>query len=99
MSEQVRNAAMTIGTTSTIVSTNLLEKQRRVLVLINTSIGGQTITLSWGQEAVANQGIVLTPNGSWSESIDSVFVPNELQIYGVSSAAGGTLSIHERVLG
>ncbi len=97
MVEQVRNATITIGTTSQIISTELLAKQRRVFVVTNTSTGGQTITLSWGQEAAAGNGIVLTPMGSWSESVDTAFSPSPLQIYAVSSAASGQVSIHERV--
>lgn len=98
MKENVRNATVAVGTTSVIVAPPVLENQRRVFVATNTSTGGQTITLSWGQEAVAGSGIVLTPNGSWSESVDSAFIPNNQQIYAVASAASGTLAVHERVL-
>jgi len=98
MSERVRNAQLTIGTTSSIVAPEVMGNQRRVLVLNNTSTGGQVITVSWEQEAVAGKGIVLYPGGSWSEAVDSGYIPSPKQVYAVSSAAGGLLSIHERVL-
>lgn len=97
MVEVVRNATLAVGTTPVVVSSDLLIAQRKVFVATNTSTGGQTITLSWGQEVAAGSGIVLTPMGSWSESIDNAFFPNPLQIYAVSSGAGGVLSLHERI--
>lgn len=46
--------------------------------------------------AVAGQGVFLYPTGSWSESVDSAFIPSSKPIWAVASAAGATLSIHER---
>jgi len=97
MSERVRNVSLSVGTSSVVVSPSLEEGQRRVLVLTNTSTAGQIISVSWGQEASAGIGVVLTPYGSWSESVEGTFVPHNAQIYAVSSGASGTLSIHERI--
>jgi len=97
MKENIRNASVTVGTTSILVSPSVLDDERRVIVIVNTSTGGQIVSLSWGQEAAALKGIVLTPNGSWSESIDTAFTPNPSQVYAIASAAGGTIAVHERI--
>lgn len=97
MVEAIRNTALTIGTTNVSVAPQLFEGQRKAIVITNTSTGGQAITISWGQNAAAGQGIVLYPAGSWSESLDSAFVPSNLGIFAISSAAAGTIAIHERV--
>jgi len=95
--ENIRNANVAVGTSAVLVSPQLLQGQRQVITLVNTSTAGQIITLSWGQEASALSGIVLTAYGSWSESIDSAFIPSNANIWAISSAANGTLAIQERV--
>ena len=98
MAENVRNASQTIGTTALIVSPELLEGERNVIAITNTSTAGQIISISWGSTATALTGAVLYPAGSWSESIDTAFRPSQLAIWAVSSAAGGTIAIEERIL-
>lgn len=89
---------ITVGATSTEVSAEVPEASRRiVMVYTNVSTGGQVISLGIGREAVAGTGIVLYPTGAWMESIDSVFKPTRQRITAIASAAGGALSIHERV--
>jgi hypothetical protein len=70
---------------------------RILLVITNTSTGGQIITLSPEAYAVAGAGIVLYPGAAWVECIDSSFAPTSRAIYAVSSAAAGTVGVHERV--
>jgi len=95
---QIRNSSQTIGTTQEAVTLQVRDKQRELITFVNTSTGGQIITLSLGQEAAAGAGIVLYPaGGSWSEAIDATFIPSELKWYAVSSAAGAILAIHERI--
>ena len=94
----IRNAAVTIGTTPLKIAEPLILGQRQALSLVNTSTAGQIITLQWGQQAdVALAGIVLYPAGSWGESLDGAFIPSNLDVWAVSSAAGGTLAIQERI--
>ena len=97
MVEHVRNSAQTIGATALIVVPTLEVGKRNAISIINTSTGGQIITLSWGVEAQAGKGIVLFTGGSWSESRDNVFTPSTEQIWAISSAAAGTLAIHDRI--
>ena len=97
MSENIRNGSQTIGTTSLIVVPTLLKGQRTALTIINTSTGGQVITLAWGGPALALQGIVLYPGGSWSESREATFTPSIEQVWAISSAITGTIAIHERI--
>ena len=99
MVERIRNETMTIGTNSVLISEAQIGKsQRKALVITNTSVGGQVMSLTWGQEAAAGIGVVLYGTGSWSESLDSKFTPSNERIYAISSAAGGTLAIHERII-
>lgn len=98
MAERVRNAALAVGTTGVIISNQLFEGQRTVLVLTNTSTAGQIVTIQTGEQAqTALSGIILYPGGSWSESIDATFQPSNLEYWAVASAAGGTLAIQERI--
>jgi len=97
MAENIRNGALTIGTTSIEIIPPLLRGQRTALTIINTSLSGQIITLNWGGAAQPLQGIVLYSGGSWSESRDAFFKPSIETVWGISSAAGGTIAIHERV--
>jgi hypothetical protein len=97
MGENIRNSAKTIGTTALVVVPTLIAGQRSALVIVNTSTGGQAITLSWGTQTIALSGIVLYPGGSWSESEDNKFIPSKEQVWAVSSAASGTIAVHERV--
>lgn len=93
-----RNEAATIGATASVVS---VEKdnanvKRKVIVLQNTSTGGQTITISVDKEAVANEGVVLSVGGVWQDSQDGEYMPTQKVITAISSAVGGQLSIYER---
>lgn len=97
MTEHIRNSAQTIGTTSLVVIPTLMKGQRTALTIINTSAAGQIISITWGGEAKALEGIVLYPGGSWSESRDVVFTPSTEQVWAISSVAGGTIAIHERI--
>jgi hypothetical protein len=94
MTDNILNSSITIGTTSLLVLMERPLNSRTVLILTNT--GTTNFSISFGQLAVAGKGIFLLPGGTWSESIDNNFIPTNLEVWGVSSAAGGTLAIHER---
>lgn len=94
----IRQGSVTVGTTSSNISPYLESTLRKVLVITNTSTNGANITLSWGSPAIAGYGIVLNPSGSWSESIDSAYVPSIQDIWAISSVANGTLAIQERII-
>jgi len=91
-----RDDVITVGATSAEVSPEI-DTQRNVLVITNTSTAGQIISLAFAKEAVAGKGIILYPTGSWAESIDSAFKPTKARITAIASAAGGSVTIHERV--
>ena len=92
-----RDVVVTVGATSTELSTQIIEHQRTVIVITNTSTAGQIVTLAFGKEAVAGNGIVLYPTGAWAESIDSSFIPTNQRITAIASAAAATVTIHERI--
>lgn len=95
--EDIRNATLTVGATAVLVSPEALRGQRVAITLVNASSAGQVISLSWGQEAKTSAGIVLFPSAGWSESVDTAFIPSNLPIWAIASAAGGTLAIQERI--
>ena len=91
-----RDSQIVVGTASTIVSNETTKQRRTAFIITNISTAGQIITLSFGKEAVANTGIILSAGASWYEAIDAEFRPSNLMITAISSAAAGLLSIHER---
>lgn len=94
---QYRNELIAIGTSSLVVGANFesLNLKRKNIIITNTSTGGEVITISVGQEAVANQGIVLYAGGSWDANVQGVFLPPQVRISAISSAIGGQLSVYE----
>jgi len=96
--ENIRNSNVTVGTAVVLISPPLIVGQVNTLVFVNTSTAGQIITLSLGKEASALAGIVLYPAGSWSETVDSSFIPSNEKWTAISSAAGGTLAVHSRTV-
>lgn len=96
MYNPARNDVVTIAASSTMVSQR---KDRKMYYIQNVSTAGQviTVTLSGGQAAVANYGIVLNPGDCISDS-DSGFLYMcfDGDILAISSAANGSLSIVER---
>ena len=100
MGENVRDTVVTIGTASTLLSIDKIGSTKRTaLVITNTSTAGQVLSFAWGKAAVAGSGVVLYPGGSWSESVDNRFTPSPKEIFGISSAAGGTAAVSERLEG
>ena len=100
MSEElVRNTTVSVGTTSVEVSPQLMQGQRKVLVLTNTSTSGQILSIyfSNADSAVSLRSIVLYPTGSWYEASDSGFQCTNLRCTAISDGASGTLAVHERV--
>lgn len=101
MEELIRNETLTIQNTAvSVVAEQVLSPLvRRAIVFTNTSTLGQIITIAWGKSDVAaGEGVVLFPAGSWSETLDARFTPSQAKIYAISSAANGTLAIHERLV-
>ena len=97
MGEIIRNKSVSVGTTSVLLAPTLDIGQRDVLCVTNTSTGGQIVTISVGAPAVSGSGIVLYPGGSWSESVDSAFIPANLDFWVVASGASASVAIHERI--
>ena len=100
MQENNRDDLITINTTPTLVSdvkqgTNAY---RKLIIVTNTSTGGQIITLSTVGQSTSLKGQVLYPGGSMSDSIETGYRPSNERYTAVSSAAGGQLSLHEVVV-
>ena len=93
-----RNEKITVGTAAIVISDEKQNSQftRNSIIIINTSTGGQVITLSIDNEAVSGQGIQLTAGGVWQDSKDSGYLPTQRQITAISTLAGGTIALQER---
>lgn len=89
---------MSVGTTPVLLSNQIAPKeQRELLIVTNTSTGGQIIYIAWNTEAASALGQPIYPTASWNESIDNNFIPSNARITVVSSAASGTISVQERI--
>lgn len=95
--ELVNNYNVAIADTSTKVSEECFQ-QRSAIIITNTSPAAQVINISIGQEAKAGVGVQLGVGGVYQDSRDSGYFPSNLQINAISSAAGGTIAVQERIL-
>jgi len=100
MGEINRNENITIShTAAQVVSVerNNNNGARVSIIIINTSTTGQSVTLAIDAPAVLNAGIVLNAGGHWQDSAEGGYLPTQKQITAISSAAGATIAIQERV--
>ena len=88
-----RNTSDTIGTASLLLSSR---GDRVELIIVNTSTAGQNITLSFDRSAVSKQGVYLPQGGYYYASSQNDFRVSPKDIYAISDAAGGILSVMER---
>ena len=87
------SAQATVGTSSV----NVLPDQKRVLYsIVNSSTGGQVITLNLGRVAVAGAGIVLAPGQAWVDSNGEGYECYQGPIQAIASGAGGAASVFAR---
>jgi hypothetical protein len=99
MAENNRNTSITVGTDSTVLSDQKNEQTKRIaFTLINTSTAAQIVSIAFTDEAGAGKGIVLSPGGFHSESQDAGFTPTQMRISAISSAAGATIAVSERII-
>lgn len=94
-----RNVSISVGTDNVVISEDKSQNnvKRIFYSIINTSTGGQIISISFTDEAGAGKGIPLSPGGQISESEDNGFQVTKSRISAVSSIAGGTIAVAERV--
>ena len=93
--EWVRNETLAVGTTSVEVA----PQRRRISILVrNTSPNAiDIITVHMGNGlAVANKGIVLQQNESFSDSTDTGYEAFQGTITAICATVNGQLSIMER---
>lgn len=96
--EGINNNSITVGTTAVKLADDVMPRQRAFISIINTSTGGQKISLSFAQDPANGKGIVLSPGGSYSDSADGQFYfPPHFNIQAISDVAGGTVSVMERI--
>jgi len=96
--ELIRNMSIDVGTSPVVIAEEQYGTLRNVLVITNTSTGGQKITISPADDAVAGIGIVISAGGYYNDSADSGYTPTKRRITAVSDIAGGKVSVHERII-
>lgn len=100
MPENNRNTSVTVGTDNVVLSEQKNPDTKRIFFsLINTSTAGQIVNISFTDEAGAGKGIQLAAGGFYSESQSEGFTCTQSRISAISSAAGGTIAISERLKG
>lgn len=95
-----RQTSVSVGASATDACNEPGTSTRIMYSLVNTSTGGQIISIAFGQDAVAGQGIVLSPGDAIIDSYspgDPPYLPFQTRISAIASAAGGTLAVTERV--
>ena len=97
MEELNRNESITVGTSSIIASKDKSNSQtKRVNInIINTSAAA-ILTIAIDQEAKDNEGIPISPGGSWSDNAETGYKPTQKAVNIISSIIGGTFSLQER---
>lgn len=100
MTEITRNDALTIGTTSSEVSSNVIaagQNARKFVLLRNSSTGGQVISVVFSNlsPAVANTGVVLAVGQHFAWSVDANLPVWQGRISAIADASGATLSVFE----
>jgi len=91
--ENVRSGLAAVGTASGLISQ---ARNRQEVIISNSSAGGQTITLNFANAGAAGEGVVLLPGYTYYASSAQGFKVFSGEIWAVSSAAGGQISIFER---
>ena len=95
-----RNTSILVGTDNVVLSEskNIFQCYRSFFNFTNTSTGGQVISITSTDEAGAGSGVVIYPGGYYGESKSEGFYPTNERICAVSSLAGGTVAVSERVV-
>lgn len=90
----------TLATSSGVIREELFREQAQCTMfsIINTSTGGETVSVGIGEEAKSGEGIVLYPGGFYSESSDGINEATNKQIQALGSAATATIAFQQRVI-
>jgi len=101
MTDNITNKLVSIGVTLVNVADEVLPTQRKNITIVNTSSGGQKISLGINADAVNGAGIVLSPGGTYNDSADgnsrNSYFPTHYHISAISDLAGGTIAVMERI--
>jgi hypothetical protein len=99
--EYIRNATVAVnaGVSTEIAPAYYGQNSQRAVFMVTNleAVGGQTVYLSFDEEAAANKGIPLAPGQSYLESLDAGYKPTN-RICNAYSAGAMSVAIHERIL-
>ena len=93
----IRETSITIAVTNTQISEAIYTGQRSILFLKNISTAGEKISIAFGKEAVADQGIVLSQGDYITFSKDAGYYPSNLRVNAIASVGTAVLTIHEEI--
>lgn len=96
--ELARNDSVAVGVGNTIISKARNQGQPRKVILCRNISPNATdiITISFGNTATANTGIVLRQYESFTETTDAGYTAFQGQINAICATATGLLAVFER---
>jgi len=96
LQEPTRNESVSVATTNTVIAeARIQDVPRRVIVVRNN--GDTNLTCNLGQQAaVSNNGILLKPGESFSDSSESGYQCHQGIITAISETSANNVSIMER---
>lgn len=97
MQELIKNATLSVATSSTVAALEQFNSKRTLISFVNTSTTAG-IYLSIGEEAVVGRGFYMAPGGYYIDSADGINYPSNKQYNLIADAASATVSVQERVV-
>ena len=97
-----RSSQATLDVTSQIVAQRSINNPRSFISIVNTSLLGEVIYISDGEDAKVGAGVPLSAGGSYQDNIigtgsDPIY-PSQNPIYAIATANTATISIMEKVI-
>jgi hypothetical protein len=93
--EATRNQVVAVGVTSVELAPAAGPKERQVIVIGNTSTGGQNIAVVLSYVA-GGEGQILAPGEKMVDSSGGGYICWQGNVSAISDAAGGTCRVFER---
>jgi len=93
----INDTTITLDTVPIEVSPHVFGGVRSVIIITNTSLAGETVSIGILAQAKANQGVVLYPGDKFAASKDAGYTPSPEQITAVASANTATIALHEEI--
>jgi hypothetical protein len=97
MEEFNRNISKVVSTSSIVISEQQAGGTSERTFIAISNLGTEPVFLAIGAISQLNSGVSISAGGVYAESQDSGFKPTQERIEAISSGAGATLAISERI--